>query len=119
MTTVDEAVQHALDNITDCQVAIHLLKEVRRFINDSDLDNEFNTINNKLHDKLDKAWSRLSWFGTVDMTAKKALHERAKSWFAQNDTDIMSFLGCEGNYYVHDREAFLKNLRMAFGIWDD
>jgi len=125
---VEGAVQNALNEITDAQVAsklldyiVHYLREhmARSFLpleTEDSLNNSIQNLRVAIYQQLNEAWNQLSWFGTVNLRAKQTLHERAKSWFEREDTEKMSFIGRYGSYLVVDRESFDKSLREAFGI---
>lgn len=127
--TVEHAVQNCLDEITDAQVAHRILDYLVRYLNEKrafdrsafqsqECWDAINTIRSVLYKELSDAWSALTYFSTVDMRAKEAVHNRAKSWFERNDVEIMSFVGEGGSFYTVDEEKFRNSLKHAFGIED-
>jgi hypothetical protein len=103
----------AQQNLAAFSVICHRIRG-NNYYNDGFSAETINSVHAKLYADLANAWNDLSYFAPISEHALDLLAQRTKTWFAAEETEVMSFLGQYGSYYTKDKDAFKAEVRAMF-----
>jgi hypothetical protein len=121
---ISEAVESCKFEICKAQAMLRALGFIQDYLANQSSRYErtssaFSEIHVALYKELEKAWNMLSWLTPVSDDAANIIRERTKTWFQSKNTDVMSWLGCHGSYYVADEKAFRDEVLYILGCPDE
>jgi hypothetical protein len=124
---IEQAVNNCREEIAKAQAMNRALHLIGSYIREQEIDRPYtvdkkevygavNILHMLLYGMIARKWEKLMYLIPINKEASDLARQRAKSWFEQKNTEIMSFLGEYGSYYVADAEKFRKELEYAFDI---